>query len=71
MLFINKIESDIIILNQRRNTMETKIKFNPSSLPIATVMNKIKKLYIEGKDGLDLQPSYQRGYVWMNLLKKN
>jgi len=50
--------------------METKIKFNPSSLPIATVMNKIKKLYIEGKDGLDLQPSYQRGYVWNESFKE-
>lgn len=41
--------------------MASRMNFNPSALPIATVMNQIKNV---NKNGLDLQPPYQRGYVW-------
>lgn len=44
-----------------------KMNFNPSTLPIVTLMNSIKN---EKRNGLDLQPIYQRGYIWDNDFKE-
>lgn len=44
-----------------------KMNFNPSTLPIITLMNSIRN---EGRNGLDLQPVYQRGYIWDNDFKE-
>ena len=44
-----------------------KMNFNPSTLPIITLMNSIKN---EKRSGLDLQPTYQRGYIWDNDFKE-
>lgn len=43
-----------------------KINFQPGSLPILTLMNDINE---SRRGGLDLQPSYQRNYVWNNEFK--
>ena len=42
-------------------TANNKINFNPSSLPLATIINSIKN---RNRSGLDLQPKYQRGFIW-------
>ena len=44
-----------------------KMNFNPSTLPIVTLMNSKKN---EKRNGLDLQPIYQRGYIWDNDFKE-
>lgn len=44
-----------------------KMNFNPSTLPIITLMNSIRN---EKRNGLDLQPIYQRGYIWDNDFKE-
>lgn len=49
------------------STRFNKMNFNPSTLPIITLMNSIKN---EKRNGLDLQPSYQRGYIWDNDFKE-
>ena len=41
----------------------TKINFQPGSLPIITLMNDISDVR---HGGLDLQPEYQRNFVWSN-----
>jgi len=41
--------------------LNNKMNFNPSTLPIMTLMNHIKN---QKRNGLDLQPTYQRGYIW-------
>lgn len=43
-----------------------KINFQPGSLPILTLMNDISEVK---RGGLDLQPSYQRNYVWNDEFK--
>jgi uncharacterized protein with ParB-like and HNH nuclease domain len=45
---------------------KNKINFNPSTLPLATVINNIKN---KARNGLDLQPDYQRGYIWNSEFK--
>ena len=39
----------------------SKMNFTPAALPVQTIMNMIKNV---SRNGLDLQPLYQRGYVW-------
>lgn len=41
--------------------LNNKMNFNPSTLPIITLINHIKN---QKRNGLDLQPIYQRGYIW-------
>lgn len=41
--------------------------FSYDSRPIQTIVNQIKN--INKRDGIDLQPSYQRGYIWGNEFK--
>lgn len=36
--------------------------FSYDSRPIQTIVNQIRN--INKRDGIDLQPSYQRGYIW-------
>ena len=36
--------------------------FSYDSRPIQTLMNQLKN--VNKRDGIDLQPSYQRGYIW-------
>lgn len=43
-----------------------KINFQPGSLPIITLMNDILE---SRRGGLDLQPEYQRNFVWSNEFK--
>lgn len=43
------------------NNLKSKMTFNPGSKPILTVMNEIENC---SGGGLDLQPDYQRGFVW-------
>lgn len=43
-----------------------KINFQPGSLPIITLMNDISDVR---RGGLDLQPEYQRNFVWSNEFK--
>lgn len=38
-----------------------RMNFSPAALPIQTITNLCKNV---NKNGLDLQPTYQRGYVW-------
>jgi len=38
------------------------MSFSLESRPIVTVLNQIKN--INKRDGIDLQPSYQRGFIW-------
>lgn len=46
--------------------MAKKMQFTPASKPLMTILNDIENV-ING--GLDLQPKYQRGYVWSNEFK--
>ena len=38
-----------------------RINFNPAPMPLATIMGNIKNV---NRGGLDLQPEYQRDFVW-------
>ena len=40
--------------------------FSYDSRPIQTILNQIRN--INKRDGIDLQPNYQRGYIWSCLL---
>lgn len=40
---------------------ERRINFNPAPMPLATIVGSIKNV---GRGGLDLQPEYQRDFVW-------
>ncbi len=40
---------------------ERRINFNPAPMPLATIMGNIKNV---NRGGLDLQPEYQRDFVW-------
>ena len=42
--------------------MTSMMAFSYDSRPIATLFNQIKN--INKRDGIDLRPSYQRGYIW-------
>ena len=42
------------------------MEFSNASIPLATVLNEINTVRF---GGLDLQPSYQRGYVWKDDFK--
>ena len=44
-----------------------RINFAPSILPLSTVINQIKNVQ---RNGLDLQPSYQRGFIWNQEFKE-
>ena len=44
--------------------MANKMRFDPASKPIQTIFNDIKN--ITKKNGIDLQPPYQRGFIWGN-----
>lgn len=46
--------------------MSNQMNFSIASIPIASVLNSINTVAF---GGLDLQPSYQRGYVWKNDFK--
>lgn len=46
--------------------MESQMSFSNASIPIATALNNINTVNF---GGLDLQPSYQRGYIWKNDFK--
>ena len=46
--------------------MSDQMMFSNASIPVATVMNDINTVNF---GGLDLQPSYQRGYVWKDDFK--
>lgn len=46
--------------------MAQRMNFSVSSTPIASILNSIKTVAF---GGLDLQPSYQRGYIWKNDFK--
>ena len=42
--------------------MTSMMAFSYDSRPIATLFNQVKN--INKRDGIDLRPSYQRGYIW-------
>ena len=46
--------------------MLEQMRFSNSSIPVTTVLNDINTVAF---GGLDLQPSYQRGYVWKDDFK--
>lgn len=46
--------------------MAQRMNFSVSSTPIASILNSIKTVAF---GGLDLQPIYQRGYIWKNDFK--
>lgn len=46
--------------------MAQRMNFSVSSTPIASILNNIKTVAF---GGLDLQPVYQRGYIWKNDFK--
>lgn len=46
--------------------MSEKMEFSNATIPITTVLNSIKTVNF---GGLDLQPSYQRGFVWKDDFK--
>lgn len=47
--------------------MSLVMAFSYDSRPIQTILNQIKN--ISKRDGIDLQPSYQRGYIWSSDFK--
>lgn len=47
--------------------MSTRMNFSPAALPIQTIVNNIKNVR---KNGLDLNPIYQRGLVWNDDFKE-
>lgn len=47
--------------------MQSEIGFSFDSRPIQTLINQIKN--INKRDGIDLRPSYQRGYIWSSDFK--
>ena len=46
--------------------MSERMDFSNASIPVASVLNSIDTVSF---GGLDLQPSYQRGYVWKDDFK--
>lgn len=53
-------------MHERVKHMINKMNFANESLPIANVLNSIKTVNF---GGLDLRPTYQRGFVWKNDFK--
>ena len=51
-----------IITFQEVHTMNMIMAFSYDSRPIQTLMNQLRN--VNKRDGIDLQPSYQRGYIW-------
>lgn len=54
-----------VIINrndERRNTYGKYNDFFVRFSPIQTIVNQIKNF--NKRDGIDLQPTYQRGYIW-------
>ena len=47
--------------------MSNIMAFSYDSRPIQTIVNQIKN--VSKRDGIDLQPPYQRGYIWGNEFK--
>lgn len=47
--------------------MQSETGFSFDSRPIQTLINQIKN--ISKRDGIDLRPSYQRGYIWSSDFK--
>lgn len=47
--------------------MQSEMGFSFDSRPIQTLINQIKN--INKRDGIDLRPSYQRGYIWSSDFK--
>lgn len=47
--------------------MSNIMAFSYDSRPIQTIINQIKN--VSKRDGIDLQPPYQRGYIWGNEFK--
>ena len=41
--------------------MNKRMQFAPGTTPLLTVINNIRNV---SNGGLDLQPNYQRGFVW-------
>ena len=46
--------------------MLEQMRFSNASIPVTTVLNDINTVNF---GGLDLQPSYQRGYIWKDDFK--
>lgn len=46
--------------------MNKRMQFTPGTTPLLTAMNNIKNV---GNGGLDLQPDYQRGFIWSSEFK--
>ena len=46
--------------------MARQMSFSNASIPVQTVLNNIDTVRF---GGLDLQPSYQRGYIWKDDFK--
>ena len=47
--------------------MSSKMGISYDSRPIQTIANQVKN--VNRRDGIDLQPKYQRGYIWKNDFK--
>lgn len=50
----------------RRKFMANQMNFSNASIPVASVLNSINTVNF---GGLDLQPSYQRGFIWKDDFK--
>ena len=48
--------------------MLEQMNFSNASVPVTSVLNSINTVNF---GGLDLQPTYQRGYVWKDDFKDN
>ena len=46
--------------------MNKRMQFTPGTMPLLTAMNNIKNV---NNGGLDLQPDYQRGFIWSSEFK--
>lgn len=47
--------------------MSLMMAFSYDSRPIQTLINQIQN--VNKRDGIDLRPSYQRGYIWSSDFK--
>ena len=57
---------NIIKSKERGHIMLEQMNFSNASVPVTSVLNSINTVNF---GGLDLQPTYQRGYVWKDDFK--
>jgi hypothetical protein len=59
--------NSIILINRKKvNIMQERMNFSVAATPIVTILNSIKTMKY---GGLDLQPKYQRDFIWKDDFK--